>query len=89
MVIDITEPIRRLAVKAINSEIESSSAEKELERLKKKYGDAYTTKELSKHFEVVGFMAPFVIVRNKETGDKGTLEFQHSPRIYFNFEASK
>jgi hypothetical protein len=36
-------------------------------------------------YEVLGFMAPYVIVRNRETGKKGTLEFQHSPRFYVNY----
>jgi hypothetical protein len=30
-------------------------------------------------------MAPFVVVRRRVDGQKGNLEFQHSPRFYFNF----
>jgi hypothetical protein len=30
-------------------------------------------------------MAPFVVVRRKADGRKGSLEFQHHPRFYFNF----
>ena len=37
--------------------------------------------------EVIGFMAPLVVVRRKADGVKGSLEFQHQPRFYFNFVA--
>ncbi len=30
-------------------------------------------------------MAPFVIVRRRADGVKGSLEFQHNPRFYFNW----
>ena len=32
-------------------------------------------------------MAPFVAVRRKSDGAKGSMEFTHSPRFYFNFVA--
>jgi hypothetical protein len=37
---------------------------------------------------VVGFLAPLVIVRRKTDGLKGTVLFQHSPRLYFQFRPS-
>jgi hypothetical protein len=37
-------------------------------------------------FSVHGFAAPFVVVTRKSDGVKGTLQFNHSPRIYFNFQ---
>lgn len=46
----------------------------------------WTTDELREEFEVIGFLAPFVVVRRKNDGVKGTLEFTHNPRVYFNFE---
>lgn len=49
-------------------------------------GPTWTTEQLQQEFSVTGFAAPFVIVRRKSDGAKGTLEFTHSPRIYFNFE---
>jgi len=45
----------------------------------------WTTEELRAEFEVIGFMAPFVAVRRKADGKKGSMEFVHSPRVYFNF----
>jgi hypothetical protein len=48
-------------------------------------GRVWDTAELAAEFEVLGFMAPFVVVRRRVDGQKGNLEFQHSPRFYFNF----
>ena len=48
--------------------------------------DRWTTDELRGAFEVLGFLAPFVVVRRKADGVKGSLEFTHSPRVYFNFQ---
>jgi hypothetical protein len=47
----------------------------------------YTTAEMSAEFSVVGFAAPFVVVVRKSDGVKGSMEFTHSPRFYFNFVA--
>lgn len=48
-------------------------------------GPRWTTDELTRDFEVLGFAAPFVIVRRRSDGVKGTLEFTHQPRIYFGW----
>jgi hypothetical protein len=32
-----------------------------------------------------GFMAAFVVVTRKADGVKGSMEFTHNPRFYFNF----
>jgi len=47
----------------------------------------WDTAQLAAEFEVIGFMAPFVVVRRKSDGAKGSLEFTHNPRFYFNFVA--
>lgn len=31
-------------------------------------------------------MAPFAVVRRKSDNQRGSLEFQHDPRFYFNSE---
>jgi hypothetical protein len=49
-------------------------------------GERWTTDELQRDFDVVGFMAPFVVVIRKSDGVKGSMEFRHSPRVYFNFQ---
>mgnify|MGYP001568009874 CR=1 FL=1 len=49
-------------------------------------GQTWTTEQLREGFEVQGFMAPFVVVRRKSDGVRGTLTFRHDPRVYFGFE---
>lgn len=46
----------------------------------------WTTQEMSEEFEVLGFQAPFVVVRRKADGVKGSLEFTHMPRVYFGWK---
>jgi hypothetical protein len=45
----------------------------------------WTTEQLKADFTVTGFSAPFVVVRRKSDGKLGTLEFTHSPRVYFGW----
>ena len=45
----------------------------------------WDTKALQEDFEVLGFQAPFVVVIRKADRVKGSLEFTHMPRVYFNF----
>lgn len=49
-------------------------------------GPRWTTEELTRDYDVLGFSAPFVVVRRRSDGVKGSLEFTHSPRVYFNFQ---
>jgi hypothetical protein len=49
-------------------------------------GPTWTTGELQRDFEVLGFRAPLVAVRRKSDGKRGTLEFKHSPRVYFDWQ---
>lgn len=76
---DPTESTRRERLAEINAEPSSREA---LEAL---YGRVWTTEELSRDFTVEGFLAPFVVVRRKGDEQRGSLEFQHRPRFYFNF----
>ena len=77
---DPTEPIRREMVAQINA-IEGSR-----EYLESKHGEIWDTSELQEQFEVTGFMAPFVGVRRRCDGMKGSVMFQASPRFYFRFQ---
>jgi len=61
--------------------------EKQLkEQLEQTYGTVWNTKELQENFEVIGFQAPYVVVKRKSDGVLGSLEFTHMPRFYFNFK---
>ncbi len=74
---DETEDIRRKM-------IADGEPEKKLSESKDK---RYNGKdELLKEFEVIGFLAPFVVVRRLSDGKHGTMMFTHEPRVYFNFE---
>jgi len=76
---DTTESFRRDRLVEINTECGSR------ETLEAKYSQVWDTNQLSKDFQVSSFAAPFVLVRRKSDGAKGSLEFQHFPRFYFNF----
>ena len=78
---DATETIRRERLAEINKQRTGREA------LAAKYGQVWDTAELTADFEVIGFMAPYVVVQRKDDGRKGSLEFQHSPRLYFSFVA--
>jgi hypothetical protein len=77
---DVTEAARRERLAEINAEPGSR------ETLEAQYGQVWDTQQLAQNFEVIGFMAPLVVVRWKADGVKGSLEFQHWPRLYFNWQ---
>jgi hypothetical protein len=76
---DETEALRRRRLAEINAQPGSR------ESLEAKHGQVWDTHQLTQDFEVIGFAAPLVVVRRKADGGKGSLEFQHYPRLYFNF----
>jgi hypothetical protein len=80
---DDTEALRRRRLAEINAEPGSREA------LEAKYGQVWDTRQLRQDFEVIGFMAPLVVVRRRADGVKGSLEFQHSPRFYFGLQAHR
>jgi hypothetical protein len=88
---DETEPMRRTMQAEIYAEIQSNDEDKEHARLIAKYGagNVWDTNELSAAFEVTGFMAPFCVVKRKSDNMVGTVEFQHHPRFYFNFQEDR
>jgi hypothetical protein len=80
---DPTEMERRRRQAELN---DRAAARAELE---KRYTKVWDTDEMQRDYAVVGFMAPFIVVRRKSDDQLGSLEFQHSPRFYFNFMADK
>lgn len=52
-------------------------------------GPTWDTESLQRDFDVEGFMAPFVVVRRKSDGVRGSLQFRHYPRVYFGFEPNR
>lgn len=45
----------------------------------------WTTDEARAEFEFLSFLAPFAVVRRRSTRERGSLEFTHDPRFYFNW----
>lgn len=76
---DTTENARRELVRGLNAEPKERAA------LEVQHGEVWDTDELQRDFEVMGFAAPFVVVRRRSDGMVGSLFFQHEPRFYFGF----
>jgi len=76
---DSTEGVRHVLADLINSR-PSERADLEAD-----HGQVWDTSDLIRDFEVIGFAAPFVVVKRKADGKKGSLLFQHMPRYYFEF----
>lgn len=53
--------------------------------LEGRYGRVWNTTELALEFELIGFAAPFAVVRRKTDQRLGSVLFQHWPRYYFSF----
>jgi len=77
---DQAEALRCQRLVEINAEPGSREA------LEAQHGQVWDTAEVRTDFSVLGFSAPFVIVRRNSDGVRGSLEFQHNPRFYFNFQ---
>lgn len=80
---DETEMARRRRLAEINLVPGSKEA------LEQQYGEVWDTDQMSELFRPVGFMAPYLVVVRIADNQKGSLEFQHDPRFYFNFKPHK
>ena len=80
--LDPTEMVRRQLAASLNSQ------PKTREELEAEYGpgNVLDTRGLAQLYIVVGFTAPFVVVRRKSDGVLGSLLFQNQPRLYFGFK---
>lgn len=89
--IDETESYRRVRQAQLNQlGLNFSQDEiKLLEGLLQVYGEVWNTESLGEEFEVMGLMAPFVVVKRKADGVKGSLEFINSPKLYFHWVEDK
>jgi hypothetical protein len=72
---DPTEDLRRKM-------LETNQPQRDLEEAEERW-DHNTVRD---EFEIVGFMAPFCVAIRKSTGKRGSLEFTHHPRWYFNWQ---
>ena len=81
--------LRQAFVAQNNAAVESESPDAERKRLDAKHGtgNVWNSDELRAQFEVHSFLAPFCFVTRRSDKRRGVLEFQHSPRFYFDFSA--
>ena len=77
---DPTESIRRQEVAEINAKPGSREA------LEAEHGQVWDTDQMRADFDALGFMAPYIVVSRKSDGVKGSLQFQHEPRLYYSFK---
>jgi len=80
---DGTEEIRR----ALRLELNAEPVQRSI--VECRYGQVWSASELANEFAVVGFAAPFVVVKRKTDNQLGSLLFQHHPRYYFAFQKDK
>lgn len=83
LISDSIETTRRALALRINSQATGRPA------LQTRYGRVWDPSELPEDFIVLGFGAPFVVVRRKTDNQVGSLLFQHHPRYYFAFQEDK
>ena len=91
---DSTENARRARQAELNQECfrltkELKDVIKVHDALRERYGKVWDSQGLRQDFEVLSFLAPFVVVKERKTGKKGTLEFQHLPRFYFSWQEDR
>ena len=46
----------------------------------------WNTEEMQKEFTVTGFGLGYCVVKRKSDGVVGSLDFDHSPRVYYDFQ---
>ncbi|MGH7971422.1 MAG: hypothetical protein ACREIC_22105 [Limisphaerales bacterium] len=80
---DWTEDIRRTRLTQINSGAAQRAT------LEARRGPVWNASELTADFTVLGFAAPFVVVRRKSDNCLGSLLFQQDSRYYFGFKEDK
>jgi len=78
---DQTESLRRQRL------VELNEGDTNRAKLQEQYGNVWSTDEMTGEFDALGFMSPYIVVRRKSDGVRGSLAFRPSPRFYFNFQA--
>jgi hypothetical protein len=82
---DETQNARRARIVELNTDL-TENPENRRAWLEAHHGKVWDSSQLRQDFNVMGFLAPFVVVQEKATGKKGSMEFCHSPRFYFNWQ---
>lgn len=94
-VLHTKEEIEEAGIQAVNLEIRMlqrmiNDRQRNREEIEKDFGGpVWNTQELAAEFNVLGYRAPFAIVENKTTRQRGSVMFQHEPRFYFGFDQTR
>lgn len=85
---DALESARRQLLAELNQAVSGLTEEEARARLEAAVGkdNVWNTQELREAFQVEGFLAPFCAVRRKSDGRRGSVQFTHHPRLYFDFK---
>ena len=81
--IDATEALRRRRLVELNGQTADRAT------LAQRHGQVWDPQELGRDFVAIGYLAPYVVVRRKTDGLRGSLEFQHHPRFHFNWREDR
>lgn len=84
-----TEEKQQVEELRINMHRDISSNNRTREQLEKEEGKVWDSDELGGDYTVIGFGAPFVVVRRKSDGVEGSLLFQHHPRLYWGWQEDR
>ena len=83
MAMDVTEMIRRRRLVELNGQTVDRAT------LAQRHGQVWDPQELGRDFVAIGYLAPYVVVRRKTDGLRGSLEFQPDPRFYSNWKEDR
>ncbi len=78
--INVAESLRCIRLVVLNAVPGDRAA------LEQRHGQVWDPVALARDFVVLGYQAPIVVARRKSDGVLGSLEFQHHPRFYFNWQ---
>jgi hypothetical protein len=77
------EQAQRIRLQEINVEPGSR------QDVESRHGQVWDSEEMRRDFEVLGFCAPWTVVKRRADGVTGSLEFQHAPRMYWGFKEDR
>lgn len=82
---DPTEQIRREGRESIARAVAAAPDPRKMMEDVHGVDNVWDGDQLTEQFEVLGFLAPLVIVKRRSDGVKGSMYFSHQPRLYFGF----
>jgi hypothetical protein len=66
--------------------LEQEAVTLKAELIERGHKEIMTTDEMREKYEVIGFGMGLCVVRRRSDGQRGSLDFTHMPRFYFDFQ---